>query len=233
MPTTRFNLPYIAADQAQKHVTHNAALDLLDALLPRAVASASTATAPAAPAEGEAHIVPAGASGYGGAAPGDLAIFTGGTWAAIAPQFGWSVPVLDEGRARVFAGAAGWLPGRVAGAATGAALGLAVADAVLTASGASVTATGLIPARCILLGVTSWTIAAVTGAASYDVGDGVTVGRFGGTLGIAQGASNVGVIGPSATYAPTDVVVTANGGAFTGGEIGVAALLIEPSGAPL
>ncbi|SEG27936.1 hypothetical protein SAMN05421751_12317 [Jhaorihella thermophila] len=33
MTTPNLALPYIAAAQAQKHVTHNAALDLLDGLV--------------------------------------------------------------------------------------------------------------------------------------------------------------------------------------------------------
>lgn len=55
--TPRLFLPLIAAAQAQKHVTHNEALALVDALLHLAVASRGLAAPPAAPAEGERHIV--------------------------------------------------------------------------------------------------------------------------------------------------------------------------------
>lgn len=230
--TPRFGLPYIAADQAQKHVTHNAALDDLDALLPGVVVSATTAAPPGSPVEGEAYIVPPGGA-FGAAGPGDLAIYRGGSWKAITPAFGWRYLVADEGGERVFAGSAGWLRGAVPGAVTGAALGLAVRDAVLDLIGPSVTASGLIPTRAIVLGVTSWTVEVVTGATGYQVGNGVGQSQFGGTLGLAAGSSNVGVVGPFATYAPTDVVVTAEGADFTGGKVGVAALLVLPSAAPI
>jgi len=49
----------------------------------------------------------------------------------------------------------------------------------------------------------------ITGAPSYSVGLSIGGSEFGGTLGTAVGANNVGVVGPSATYAPTDVVVSA------------------------
>lgn len=93
-------------------------------------------------------------------------------------------------------------------------------------SGATVTATGLIPDRSIVLGVTSWVTEAITGATSYDVG--LSGGsNFGGALGLAEGASNVGAVGPFAVYADTDVDVTANGGAFTGGTLRLAAHLVR------
>lgn len=88
MATERFGFPYIAADQAQKHVTHNAALVMLDATLGGVVASASVIVAPTSPAEGEAYILPAGVSGFGAAAAGDVAIWSGGVM---------STPVLSAG----------------------------------------------------------------------------------------------------------------------------------------
>mgnify|MGYP001355735739 CR=1 FL=1 len=227
MATALLNLPLIAEGQAQTHITHNEALDLIDGAFPRVVASATTAAAPASPADGEAYIVPAGASGFGNIAEGRIAIRRGGLWHAIQPSPGARWHVLDEGGARIWTGTA-WTQGDVIGA-SGAALGLRVAEVVLSGvTGASVTAAGLIPARAIVLGVTSWTVADVTGAGSYRVGDAGSDSRYGGSLGIAAGSSNIGVVGPFATYSPTDVIVTAEGGAFTGGSIGLAACVILP-----
>jgi hypothetical protein len=230
--TPRYGFPYIAADQAQKHVTHNTALDQVEAFLPGVAVSATTSAPPVSPVEGEAYIVPPGGA-FGPAGPGAVAVFTGGSWKAVTPAFGWRYLVADEGGDRIFAGSAGWLRGAVAGTVTGAALGLAVRDAVLDLSGPSAAASGLIPARAVVLGVTSWTVEAVTGAASYQVGTGVGASEFGGSLGIAAGSSNIGVVGPFATFSPTDVVVTAEGADFTGGKVGLAALVVLPSGAPI
>ena len=52
--TTHLLLPYILAAQAQKHVTHNEALQLLDTLVQAGVEDRSRSSPPAAtPAEGE------------------------------------------------------------------------------------------------------------------------------------------------------------------------------------
>ena len=57
------SLPYLAPAQAQKHVTHNEALTLLDAVVQLAVASRSQSEPPVDPAPGARYIVPAGATG--------------------------------------------------------------------------------------------------------------------------------------------------------------------------
>lgn len=88
--------------------------------------------------------------------------------------------------------------------------------------GASVDSTILIPDRATVLGVSTRTVTAVTGATAYDCGIDGEPAMFGGTLGIAAGASNVGVIGPRAFYADTPVRLTASGGSFTGGAVRIA-----------
>jgi hypothetical protein len=68
-----------------------------------------------------------------------------------------------------------------------------------------------------VLGVSARTVTTITGAASYDCDSAGEPSKFGGSLGVAAGSTNSGVIGPQAYYAPTPVRLTANGGAFTGG----------------
>lgn len=230
MATPNLKLPQIAEGQAQPHVTHNAALDLIDAAWPRAVASATLAAPPALASRPDpaAYIVPPGGAGYGAAVPGNIALWIGGAWVAVLPRAGERWFVEDEKRSRVYDGAR-WRRGDVAGG-LGSSLGLGVSEVALTLTGASVTAAGLIPARCILLGVTSWVIAAVTGATSYSVGNAAGQSQYGSGLGIAAGAQNIGVIGPTAIYDPGPVVVTAGGGNFTGGRIGLSAAYIQPLG---
>ena len=55
------SLPYILPAQAQKHVTHNEALRLLDVMVQLAVLNRNLSAAPALPAIGDRHIVAAGA----------------------------------------------------------------------------------------------------------------------------------------------------------------------------
>lgn len=230
MATIRFGFPFIAADQAQKHVTHNAALDLIDAALGGLVASATTTAAPGAPGEGEAYLLPTGATGFGSAVAGQIAVHSGGVWIASPPFFGRRVYALDTGTPWVYAGSVfGWRRGDVAGLTSGATIGLAIREATLTLSGASQSAAALLPARSIVLGVASKVTTTITGASSFNVGDSGDGSRFGGTLGLAAGSNNIGVIGPMAVYSDTAVVVARNGANFSGGVVKLAALLILPA----
>jgi hypothetical protein len=61
--TTNLALPFIDAAQAQKHVTHNEALQLLDALVQLSAIARDQTAPPASPAEGERYLVGAGATG--------------------------------------------------------------------------------------------------------------------------------------------------------------------------
>ena len=56
-------LPYIQPSQAQKHVTHNEALRLLDVIVQLAVLDRSRTAAPVPAAVGDRHIVAAEAHG--------------------------------------------------------------------------------------------------------------------------------------------------------------------------
>ena len=58
--TPRLALPVIEAAQAQKHVTHNEALTLLDALTQLAVEARTLSAPPSSPAEGSCYIPAAG-----------------------------------------------------------------------------------------------------------------------------------------------------------------------------
>ena len=86
-------------------------------------------------------------------------------------------------------------------------------------TGATVTATNLIPANCILLGVTARVTTAVTGATTFDIGDGTTANRFGDDIAIALGTTANNCIAPALITAATNVVLTANGSNFTGGAV--------------
>ena len=93
-------------------------------------------------------------------------------------------------------------------------------------SGASRDSTVTIPDRAIVLGVSSRTVTAITGATSYDCGIVGEAQKFGGSLGIAAGSTNRGVIGPQAFYADTLIRLTARGGNFTGGAVRIAIHLL-------
>lgn len=97
--TSNLALPYIAAAQAQKHVTHNEALQRLDTLVQLAVLDRDLNAPPVSPGEGQRWIVkasptPTGAwTGHGNA----VAAWQDGAWQFSAPRIGWIAFVVDEG----------------------------------------------------------------------------------------------------------------------------------------
>lgn len=104
------DLPFLMPAQAQKHVTHNDALLILDAVVQLGVASRALTAPPDHPEAGERHIVAEEASGvWAGAQAGTLAVFHDGAWRFHAPHTGWIAWVADEGQALVFDGGA-WSP---------------------------------------------------------------------------------------------------------------------------
>src|SRR3989344_3642622 len=78
--TARFALPLLAMAQAQKEVTHNEALTLLDALVQPVVEDGPQAVPPSAPVAGQGWIVGAAASGAWVGEEGALALWTSGGW---------------------------------------------------------------------------------------------------------------------------------------------------------
>jgi hypothetical protein len=104
--TTHLQLPYLAAGQAQKHVTVNESLSRLDAVVQLAVVSATTSSQPSAPGDGSIYILPAGKTGAAWSAMtnGALAYRRDGAWEEIAPRGGWIAWVKDAGVLRVFDG---------------------------------------------------------------------------------------------------------------------------------
>ena len=105
--THNLALPLIAANQAQKHVTHNEALVQLDALVQLACLDKDLAAPPAAPAEGDRYLVVAAApKGAWAGLSGQVACFRDGVWIGLAPRPGWIAYVADEADLYTFAGGA-------------------------------------------------------------------------------------------------------------------------------
>ncbi len=105
--TALLRLPYVMPSQAQKHVTHNEALRMLDAILHIRVEDRGRDEPPADPVEGQRHVVgeePAGAfAGHAGA----IAAFQDGAWSFHRPRAGWTVWDAAEAALLVFDGD-GW-----------------------------------------------------------------------------------------------------------------------------
>jgi hypothetical protein len=96
MPTANLGLPFIAQGQAQKEVTHNESLRILDALVQIAVVDRDLTSPPASPGEGQRWIVKSGATGAWADHDNEIAIFLDGGWSFFAPMVGWLAWVTDE-----------------------------------------------------------------------------------------------------------------------------------------
>ena len=87
--TPLLSLPYIQGAQAQKHVTHNEALEQLDLLVQLVIETQNATTPPTSPLEGQAWIIGTGATGAWVSNTGDIAAWRGGGWLFVTPQTGW------------------------------------------------------------------------------------------------------------------------------------------------
>ena len=102
--TTHLNLPLLSADQAQKHVTHNEALILLDHAIHLAVISRLLAAPPGTPAEGDRYLIAASATGAWTGHDGELGFYQDGVWRFAEPKSGWRLWAIDEEKFLVFDG---------------------------------------------------------------------------------------------------------------------------------
>jgi hypothetical protein len=94
--TTHLGLPYLLAAQAQKHVTHNEALRLLDAMVQLSVLDRTRTAPPASPADGNRHLVASGATGLWAGWDLNIAFWVDGVWMRLIPRKGWLVWIAAE-----------------------------------------------------------------------------------------------------------------------------------------
>ena len=98
-------LPLIEPAQAQKHVTHNEALAVLDVLVQTSATSRTLSAPPAAVVAGACYIVGDNATGDWQGEEGHVAVYSGLYWDFYVPKTGWRVWVESEGTEAVFDGA--------------------------------------------------------------------------------------------------------------------------------
>lgn len=101
--TVNLEMPYILPSQAQKHVTHNEALQRLDAAVQLTFA-AIVATPPESPAEGACFAIgPAATDDWAGRS-GRIAMWQDAAWLYLTPRLGWRAWNAEAGRLAVYDG---------------------------------------------------------------------------------------------------------------------------------
>ncbi len=103
----RLFLSYVMPAQAQKHVTVNETFRRLDALVQLSVRSRTTGAEPVSPLDGDAYILPAGATGatWDNYSQNNIAAYQDGAWVEITSGEGMRAWVADEGKLAAFDGA--------------------------------------------------------------------------------------------------------------------------------
>lgn len=107
--STRLSMPLIAPAQAQKHVTHNEALSVLDALVQSGVVAFDLAAPPSDAVAGALFVVADAPTGDWAGQAGNLAFLQNGGWVFLIPQDGWRAWDIATERLMVFSNAA-WVP---------------------------------------------------------------------------------------------------------------------------
>lgn len=100
-------LPYLQPAQAQKHVTHNEALRMLDASVQLSVPGPGESAPPADPQEGQRLLVASGATGDWQGQDNAVTVFVDGAWQFFFPAVGWTAWLRDAGTWVAFDGS-GW-----------------------------------------------------------------------------------------------------------------------------
>lgn len=227
--TANLQLPLLSQAQAQKHVTVNEALSILDSVAQLTLESVTTVAPPVSPLEGQGYLVPAGATGGWAGQDGTVVIYANGGWVHVSPRAGWRAFVKDEGRQYVCDGWA-WQPDAVALSWYGAGVAVRVIESVHTiVNGTSNQVSLSIPAYSTVLGVTARVASTVTGTLTgWRLGVAGSSARYGYGLGLSAASWGYGInCQPLNYWEDTPLVVTAENGVFSGGSVRLAVQLIR------
>jgi hypothetical protein len=109
-------LPFLQASQADKHVSVNEALALLDVLVGQSVIASLANPPTLSPSEGDCYLIAPTATGAWQGKGNQLAVWRTGDWWFLPPQRGWQVRDQSKGdAARVFNGLAWVAPSTSSG----------------------------------------------------------------------------------------------------------------------
>lgn len=94
--TPVLQLPYILPAQAQKHVTHNEAIRLLDVIVQLSVLARGALVPPENAVQGDRYILGAAAQGAWAGRAGQIALWENNAWQFFSPKTGWTAWVITE-----------------------------------------------------------------------------------------------------------------------------------------
>ena len=208
MNSPLLKLPYLAAEQAQKHVTVNESLRMLDALVQASVQACDVLAPPDNPKAGARYLLGANPEGAWAEQGGALAAWQDGAWAFFAPQPGWRIWDEKESASLVYDGAR-WR--RLESAAPS--LWRITEWEHAFAAGPTQTIAPGATAGALILGASLRVQAALAGPASWSLGVSGDPNRYGQGLALAQGSTHQAA-GLHLYAAATPLLATAEGDPF-------------------
>ncbi|MTD99670.1 DUF2793 domain-containing protein [Paracoccus sp. YIM 132242] len=227
--TMRHQLPLLQSAQAQKHVTVNEALMRLDGLTNAVLESTATPTPPGTVIDGQCWAVPLGATGAWAGQAGRIAVGANGGWIFVSPSRGMRAFVADRGAEATFDGQS-WFIGAATLGVQGSGLAFGLAEGEVTVGAGAVFDTGIaIPAGAMVIGAVARVTQALTGSLqTWRLGTADSNNRFGQGLGKGAGSWARGMLGtPMTYYSGANLLMTGEGGAFTGGKVKLAVHWLE------
>ena len=133
METGKHKLPYLAVSQAQKEITHNEALALIDALVhPVAEEQLSVPPAPTDADIGKCWLVGSSPVAEWTGRSSHVAIWAGGGWRYFAPSEGMRLRLLNNGADLIWSGNTWIAPPQIADPANGAVVDVEARQAIVT-----------------------------------------------------------------------------------------------------
>ncbi len=226
--TPNLSLPLLAPSQAQKHVTVNEALSLVDALCQCRIVD-ELAAPPASPVEGTVYSVAAGATGLWAAQDGRLALFLNGGWIFVTPKEGWRAWQIADAQAVIYTGSDWAQVATGGGSAPQTAMHAETFEHVVTQGSFNDTAFRFEP-EMVMMGVGIEILEDVTGSlTSMTVGHSGDADWFGSGYGLTAGTQIYATSAwPSRSHALRPMRFAANSGEMTGGRLRVTAHYFRP-----
>ena len=228
--TQQFKLPLLQAAQAQKHVTHNEALAILDAVAQLRITSATQTVPPTGASDGDTYSVASPASGDWFSEDGKLAVSANGGWMFVTPKVGWTAWDVETGRYVVFDGLV-WSAEISALSQTGAATRLRVVELEHSIQAGATNTTGsFLPQNCMVFGVTGRITEEIATdvPATLELGVAGSTNRYGSGYGTGLNSYIQSISSSPVTYyAGTGLQLTCTGGVFVSGKVQLSAHLLE------
>ncbi|MDD9841069.1 MAG: DUF2793 domain-containing protein [Alphaproteobacteria bacterium] len=244
MDSTHLKLPFLAAAQAQKHVTVNESLRRLDILVHMQVTAFGRNAPPSRPNEGDGYGLGSSPSGVWAGKANQLAFYQDKAWVFLVPKEGWRVWDKTNNRLSVWTGRT-WLS--IQGSTTqqttqqsssvsstrllpeGMRMRTLQIDHTITRGTYNNTRL-IIPDRALVLGVTGRVISSLTSYMRWHLGVPAGITRYGTQIGGSVGSTVIGVSSqPVAYYGNTAIRITGHGRSLYSGRIRLKLYILEVS----